>query len=200
MDPKESEIMPTLKEQIMFISRGSMVRRFHQHVQLLPDTDARHSHGVAMFCVLLCQGNPTKELLMAALTHDLGEQTWGDVPAPTKRAMRGGSFDLDAKEAETLLANGFENDLTDGERRTLKLADALDGMLACCRELAIGNRTLVWIYNKWLVWLSEDFAPLTDREQEVLRAVDAVWKNASDRPDAGYLDNSATREAVIAKG
>jgi 5'-deoxynucleotidase YfbR-like HD superfamily hydrolase len=187
----------TLKDQVQFISRGGMVRRFHQHPQLVQDTDGRHSHGVAMLCFLLSGGEPSRELLIAALTHDLAEQTAGDVPAPTKRAMRNSGFDLDGYETIILRANGFENELTPKEHRTLKIADALDGMLACCRELAMGNRTVVWIYRKWVIWMTADFTPLSDEEQKIVGVVDDIWRDVLNRDDAGYRDNAVVDGATL---
>jgi len=183
-----------LTEQIKFISRGSMVRRFHQHPQLVQDTDGRHSHGVAMLCYLLSLGEPSVALLMAALAHDLGEQVAGDVPAPTKRKMRAveGGLDLDEYEREVLsnydLDFGFL--LSAAEQRTLKLADALDGILHCARERAMGNRTLTWIAEKWKLWLRNDFGPMSVTEDAVLKSVLNIWNETITESGAGYEDNT----------
>lgn len=189
--------LKSVKEQVQFVSRGSLVRRFHQHPQLAADTDGRHSHGVAVLCALLREGEPSAHLLMAALFHDLAEQAVGDVPAPTKRAMRaqGSSFDLDAYEQKILDKYGFHVTLTPAEQRTLKLADALDGMLACAREIAMGNKSVWFMFQKWLIWLRSDFGALSDREQTMLDAVNFIWADATDRPDAGYNDNSEVSDA-----
>ena len=180
--------MKTIAEQLQYISRGSMVRRFHQHHQLVQDTDGRHQHGVALIATLLCDGAPSQELLLAALTHDLPELVSGDVPATTKRVLRSTNFDLDKYEANINAHHGFNTTLTDIERRTLKLADGLDGMLACCREVAMGNRTVVWVYEKWLTWLSADFGELSTQEHAVLAAIQDIWYAARNGYNAGYTE------------
>jgi 5'-deoxynucleotidase YfbR-like HD superfamily hydrolase len=188
VDLKESEVV-MIYDQVKFISRGSVVRRFHQHPQLVDDTDGRHSHGVACLAALLCEGAPSANLLMAALFHDLGEQIAGDVPAPTKRHIRA-TFDLDLYEAHILRVKGFEVTLEEAELRTLKLADALDGMLSCARERAMGNRTVHWVYTKWLLWLSTDFGALSSTELEAVNAVKSIYQESWSRPDAGWDDKT----------
>lgn len=189
--------MTTLTEQLQYISRGSMVRRFHQHHQLVQDTDGRHSHGVAMIAALLSNGEPSAALLIAALTHDLPELVSGDVPATTKRVMRSGSFDLDAYETSINKHYGFPGELTDKELRTLKLADGLDGMLQCTREVAVGNRTVVWVYEKWLSWLQADFGELTAAEQAMLSAIEIIWKNVRNSYNAGYTEPLGAAECRV---
>lgn len=133
---------------------GGSVVRYHTRPGIKPDTDAHHSHGVIMFCELLSGGqrpmmgaSASANLLMAAATHDLGEQKVGDVPAPAKRAL---SLSVMLGQYEDAVLQRYSLDyaqyLTEAEQVVLKLADCFDGMMYCCRELALGNR------NSLLVW------------------------------------------------
>jgi 5'-deoxynucleotidase YfbR-like HD superfamily hydrolase len=147
----------TTKDRLQFIMEGGSVVRYHTRPGIKPDTDAHHSHGVAMMCSLLAgedADGATKAsayLLMAALTHDLAEQAASDVSAPTKRRVPGLQKQLHDYEAEILEHYGFnyEDTLTGVEKTTLSLADSFDGMLYCCRELALGNRSVLLVWRRW---------------------------------------------------
>lgn len=148
--------MSEMKEKIQFIMDGGNVVRFHTRPGLVPNTDAHHSHGVAMLCSLLAGSDEegrTKarvELLMAALTHDLAEQVTGDVSAPAKRLLGFGG-EVSATEARILSDYGlnYEALLTKEEGSMLKLADCFDGMLYCCRELSFGNKNVLLIWRRY---------------------------------------------------
>lgn len=149
-----------MKEQLQFLMEGGSVVRYHARPGIKPDTDAHHSHGVAVLCSLLAppdeEGRTTASamLLMAALTHDLGEQAASDMSAPAKRAL-GISEQLHDFEAGILTQYGFyyAQYLDATERAVLKLADCFDGMLYCCRELALGNRSVLLIWRRWCTYV-----------------------------------------------
>src|ERR1035437_1123263 len=64
----------TVHQQIQFIIEGGIVERFHTRPGIKPNTDAHHSHGVAMLCYIMWEGYGgdaiRTELLMAALSGD----------------------------------------------------------------------------------------------------------------------------------
>ena len=150
-----------MKEVLQFIIVGGAVVRYHTRPGIKPDTDAHHSHGVALLCALLSpsvQGRTTASatLLMAALTHDLGEQKTGDVSAPAKRIL--GVRDQLAMAEKTELYRYelcYENLLTPEEKAILTLADSFDGMLYCCRERALGNKNVALIWRNYCKYVSE---------------------------------------------
>lgn len=171
--------MKTVKQQLKFIHKGGTVVRFHLHVGHVLDTDARHSHGVAMLVYLLSGGNPSANVLMKALCHDLAEQVVGDIPAPAKRAL-GIEELLENYEDSVLARYGLDFQVTPEEARMVHLADALDGMLYCCREVALGNRTLKPVFEKWQKWIAADFQDKTEVEEEVIKAVMEIWDESTD--------------------
>lgn len=144
-----------VKDVLQFIMEGGSVVRYHTRVGIKPDTDAHHSHGVAMLCSLLCDKyeNGTTQasayLLMAALTHDLAEQVASDVSAPAKRLL-GIRDQLHDLEQGSLRAYGldYEQHLDDEEKVVLRLADCFDMLLYCCRELSLGNRNVLLIWRR----------------------------------------------------
>ncbi len=169
-----------LVERINYVYQGSWVTRFHQHIGHRLDTDARHSHGVAMLCYFLTNGSPSAQLLMAALTHDLAEQEVGDIPFPAKRNL-GIREKVNAAEAASLAAAGLTFELTEEEELLLSVADSLDGMLYCAGEAALGNRTLSGIYDAWRNVLKQQCGGLNDTQREVVAAVQQIWESSNAR-------------------
>lgn len=106
---------------------GGSVQRYHTW-PMPPQNVGNHSYGVAMIVQRLwpeCR----KELLLAALQHDLGEQELGDVPAPAKWRAPQFFAHLNEAEAKARLDMGFsphEEELTAHERQVLKIADILE--------------------------------------------------------------------------
>jgi len=168
--------MKTLKDRIQWAHNGGRVVRFHQHIGHRMDTDARHSHGVAMMTLFLSEGIPSSNLLLAALSHDLAEQCVGDVPFPTKRSLPGLREHLDGVERDWLRRYDLDFPLTEDERHILSLADSLDGMLYCASEAALGNRTLHVVYVKWLAVV--EGAGRTAVQTEAINAVIDIYKES----------------------
>lgn len=185
---------------LSFISEGAAVERFHSRPLLQRVTDGHHSHGVAMLCYVLTEGEASAELLMAALVHDLAEQAASDVSAPAKRAM-GIREKLSKFEGEMLgqFALRFDNQITPAEKRILSIADQFEGMLSCCRERALGNKFVDLMFSKWIRWTSEE--ELTEWEKEVAEAILALWqKAAGGGPDFDVFEHlPAAREVGCLK-
>jgi hypothetical protein len=185
---------PTIKDRIQFVHEGGAVVRFHQHIGHVLDTDARHSHGVAVLCYFLTDGAPSVNLLMAALSHDLAEQVVGDIPYTAKRNISGLKATCDAMEQEVLSKYGLSFTLTEAEQRTLRLADALDGMLYCCHEAALGNHTtLRRVYAKWLEGLRVNDGSCNDLERSIVRAVERIWDESNDLQGPQYTISTECR-------
>lgn len=142
---------------IDFIYMGGAVRRFHTLPIHKDDTVSQHSFGVAWFCWLLTSKRPSAGLLMAALAHDLAEQHTGDIPAPAKRAL-GIKEQFDTFEDEVLLANGmlnFNDALTMADKRTLKIADCMDGAMRCIHEVRMGNEFMRKPLQRFISYIEE---------------------------------------------
>ena len=162
-------------DTIQFAYEGADVRRFHTRPGLRPNTDGQHSWGVALLVWLLTGAVPRAEVLLAALTHDLGEHVVGDVPRPTKIFLElGNSLDRLEDGARAKYGLDFHELLTPAEARALKLADTLDGMLWCAREAGLGSKMTRVMYYHWYENIKA-FKPLSLREAEVVDAVSATW-------------------------
>ena len=185
----------TIKEQIFFLQEGGWVERFHTRSGIKPDTDAHHSHVVAMLCYMLTAAEisdeitemPSAHLLMAALTHDLAEQVASDVSSPTKRLLNLGDR-LGRVENGVLGVFGFDFKelLTIEEKHILSLADSLAGLLYCAHEAALGNKLIRVPGIKFLRYVSETYlecAPANDlikrkRVHDVVTAVTEIYKES----------------------
>lgn len=139
--------------KLKFILAGAHVRRFHTRPTLAVETNGHHSHGVA--CILnLLYPDCRKELIIAALYHDLAELEAGDIPAPTKRET--GIRDV-IKEYEKKLhdAAGLPMpELDEEEERRLQLADSLHGAIFCLEECQRGNdHVMKPMFLKYLTYI-----------------------------------------------
>ena len=144
-----------LAQQIETWRRGLLVRRYHQRFTHEPDTVGKHSAGVALFVNMI---DPTarKELILAAISHDLGEVELGDIPAPTKRALDAKSkAALDRIENEVLDSLGHGYELTGDEHLILKIADYCDGLCYSTEELRRGNKDLYQVGANYSAYLLE---------------------------------------------
>lgn len=163
-----------MRAQLEFITNGADVQRYHTVTTLTPETVGHHSHGVALICLLL-EPLASRELLRAALVHDLAEQHVGDVPSPAKRTL-GFAEQLDSLEQDILRRElgGCERELTAAEQRTLKLADLAQGALKCAREVELGNRRMRAVFNRYLAY-AESMIP-HGAERELFDSIQEIGK------------------------
>lgn len=115
--------------------RAGFTRRWHSNPDLSDTTDyvAGHQGRVAILVSVL-EPDASRALLLAAITHDQGETAAGDLPAPIKRDMVNVAAQLDAVERAEIAAQfGDLPDLTEREKRLLKLCDWLDAWLWAMR-------------------------------------------------------------------
>lgn len=157
-----------MRTQIEFILAGSEVKRYHTVTTLREETVGHHSHGVAMLCQML-DPNASRELLLAALMHDLAEHQTGDIPSPAKREYGIGQ-QVDELEDRLLSAAGLEfPHITPSESRTLKLADIAQGALFCARELSLGNRKIRLVFDRYVSYAESMI--LMGRERELFNII-----------------------------
>lgn len=168
------------KEIVDFILRGSLVRRFHTKDTIKEDLVGRHSHGVAMLCFLLTDGDAGRDLLMAALVHDLGEQKIGDIPSPTKRALGKAMDAIYEMENAALASAKLRFTLTSSEEDILNIADCLDGMLHCIRERRLGNEDIGDIFHRYSEYVTVivEWNPMLVRGRawDIIQEVRSLWR------------------------
>ena len=160
-----------LINKLEFIRKGGMTKRYHTKNTINANTVAHHSFGVAWICALLTEGQPSVNLLLAALSHDLAEQVTGDISSPTKRKFPVMAEMIQAMESETLELHdlNYECLLTNSEKRLLKMADCLDGALFCISEMELGNKGMHDVYRRYCQYIGQ-LEP-TGKEHRIFCAV-----------------------------
>ena len=134
------------------IRKGLNVKRFHTTVRIQEETVGHHSANVAAILLRL-EPDCSRDVLVAALMHDVDEVYTGDVPAP---------FKWDNPDAKHALAVGGMDyvdkhdipypHLSEHDANLLKLADMADLVLSSLEELNRGNR-----YAKELITNGQNF-------------------------------------------
>jgi 5'-deoxynucleotidase YfbR-like HD superfamily hydrolase len=130
--------MVSLFEKIRYVDDAGRVKRYHTE-DIDPQLVNSHSWGVAQL-VRAIYPDFSKELLCAALDHDLEEKRTGDIPYPTK-------VDFPAlREILLVVENAVREELdiysplAKHETHILKAADGLELMMYCLAQMRRGNR------------------------------------------------------------
>lgn len=150
------------------------VKRYHTHELLKEEKVGQHTFNMLNILMIVTDRNLSRNLMMAALVHDMGEYETGDIPSPVKRASPELKPILDDIEDRAMRAAhvGFYPQLTPWEHKLLKFADNLDGLLKIIDELKLGNKTVRWVGERYLSYLRtmEDLGPtmnsLVDEAEE----------------------------------
>ena len=165
-----------IREQILFLRKGAETERFHTVRRIHSETVGHHSFGVAWFCILLHPVQPSSDLLIAALSHDVAEHEVGDLPAPTKRQLH-------LREAFAQIENSFilqmslpNPKLNEEEQRILQFADVFDGMMSCVRERQFGNQTIEICYRNFSSY-AEELNP-QQIEALIFEEIQQLWREA----------------------
>lgn len=158
-----------MRKRIEFFLDGAETERYHTIRTLQRETVGHHSHGVAMFVVLLGGG---EDVLRAALFHDLAEHILGDIPSPAKKKYGIGE-QVNELEEQLLKGVHFSTELGDTSRRMLKFADIFQGMAFCTREVKMGNAKLASVFYRYKTY-AEELMPF-GVEREIFDALMESW-------------------------
>lgn len=142
-----------LANKFNFIIEGGETERYHTVRTLYKETVGQHSFEVALYCYLMVE-KPSVNLILAALMHDLAEHQTGDAPSNAKRKYNLRS-QYKAIEAGIMQDIGLVVPLTEAEERILKVADYIQGMSFCVREMQMGNRKMKVIFDRYSSYFDE---------------------------------------------
>lgn len=160
-----------MRNTLDFIIAGSEVVRYHTVTTLQRETVGHHSHGVACL-VLLLEPLAGRELLIAALHHDLAEHQTGDIPSPAKREYGIGE-QVDELEKRLMRLAGLPwPSLMPHDQRILKLADIAHGALFCVREMSLGNQRMLAVFNRYMSYAHQML--LVGRERELFNLIEEM--------------------------
>jgi 5'-deoxynucleotidase YfbR-like HD superfamily hydrolase len=142
------------------IRSGGAVKRYHTVPTVGEQTVAAHSWGVAVLLIRILPGC-SKQLLIAALFHDVAEKWTGDIPADAKWREPEVSTLLKRVERDVERALDIDIMLTDEERIILSACDRLELLWFCVEQARIGNQNMYVVYNRVIDWFNEHFAAAT---------------------------------------
>jgi len=134
---------------------GNAVKRWHTRRMLTSDSVGEHTANV-LAIIFALDSHPSRNLLQAALYHDIAEQWTGDVPATAK--WRSGRLKqaCDALEEEMMLENSIQVPRLETEEwLTLKWADMLELLYRCFDEIELGNSTMHKVFNTGVEYLGK---------------------------------------------
>lgn len=149
---------------MMDLRAAAQTRRYHTKQTIGHQTVAEHSYYVAMLCIEMCEGNPSIELLKAAMYHDLAEAETGDTPATAKWTSRPLKEALLRMEDHFNRKHGLEVELTERETLMLKWADCLELGFYCVDQMMLGNRHMKVIYENITEFMERSLPPLIEAE------------------------------------
>jgi len=135
------------------------IKRFHTARLIQGETVAEHSFNLVNLIMIVTNGNASRNLILAAITHDLGEYAVGDIPSPIKRALpKEVAHQIDLREEGAVqdihpCMKGIF--LAPAEAFLLSLADKLDGLLKCIDELRMGNRRITTAGDNYCNYIIE---------------------------------------------
>lgn len=158
-----------MRKRIEFFLDGAETERYHTIRTLQRETVGHHSHGVAMFAVLLGGG---EAVIRAALFHDLAEHVLGDIPSPAKKKYGIGE-QVNELEEQLLKGVGFSAELGDVSKRILKFADIFQGMTFCTREVKMGNTKLAAVFYRYKTY-AEELMPF-GVERDIFDSILEMW-------------------------
>lgn len=161
------------------IRNGNNVKRFHTTSRTQEETVGHHSANV---CGIMLRINPdcSRDLLVAALYHDVAEYYTGDVPSPFKWDNPDVKVGLDGGEEAYLKAHNIPQPqyLTVEDIQLLKLADMMDLILSSLEEAGRGNQSaldLVENGGKYITGMGLDYDTLLLCD-EMVREVKLQWR------------------------
>lgn len=143
-----------IQDSIASLRAGGKVKRCHTLQTITTQTVAEHSWGVA---ILLQKFFPesSKQLLLAALSHDIAEVLTGDIPADAKWMFKDLKNITEMIERQYNEQLGIDYHLTDEEKHILKLCDLLELLLFCVEEIFMGNKNMIPIAHKLIKVMDE---------------------------------------------
>lgn len=110
--------------------RATFTRRWHSNPDLAHTVDPVGGHSCRVAIIIdHIWPNCRKEVIMAAITHDLAETLTGDIPQPAKAKSQTLSDELTSLEHFWNYNNGIIYDLSEGEWLKVKIADRLDAWM-----------------------------------------------------------------------
>jgi len=119
---------------------AAKIKRYHTAIIVGEQNVGEHTYGVCQLVRHFTNDNWSKELMCAALDHDVLEFYTGDMPHPTKKMFPDLKAALDVIEDDLREDHLMAYSLTEEERVILRCADLLESAQFGLYQLALGNQ------------------------------------------------------------
>lgn len=188
----------TRMERMLLLRKGGDVVRWHGEVWTGPrQTVGHHTFGVLLLLFDIAPDSIAPCLIQAALYHDLAEQIIGDIPAPTKWALR--DFGKAVSDLESGVLRRLKVDtggLTLWDRQLLKVADFLEVCFAATEQYLRGNITSLMLFRR-LEKVGQQILESENAPQKALslyHELRSIWMRAREK-QGGILCTVASLDA-----
>lgn len=163
-----------LLKQIKMAREAGSIKRFHAVRTIKEETIGEHSFNMVNLVMILTEGKASRELILAAITHDMGEWAVGDIPSQIKKALPPElRIEVDKREYDAIRTiHPILPGLDETDLHLLKLADNLDGLLKCIDELKMGNQHVIPCGERYCGYIQDlvEHDPLYRLEAECIIA------------------------------
>lgn len=181
--------MGLVSKLVDLVLDGSAVERFHTWPTIKSNTVGAHSFGVAWWTALIYEMQPSVNVLLYALSHDLAEYHTGDTPANVKWEHPDLAAELQKVESLELKrqsAGVLPRAVTEEEKTVVSVADSLDMLAFAVQETRLGNRRMNVVSLRVLQSLHEKLPkllPFSKRLNEtavlLTEILEARWRQAN---------------------
>jgi len=149
---------------------AAKIKRYHTAIIVGEQNVGEHTYGVCQLIRHFTGGNWSKQLMSAALDHDVVEYYTGDVPHPTKKMfveMRSCLYDIE-KDLKAEL--NMDYGLSEEEQVILRCADLIEAAQFGLYQLKLGNqygRQIVGAIEKAFLAMDSGKVPQAARDMLV---------------------------------
>lgn len=161
-------------DRVLLWRKCQVVKRFHALPVIRNQRIDEHSFGAMAIAVFL-DPEVSANTMKAIMFHDHAEFFTGDIPAPAKHMNPALRLQLQSVEndIDKYLCSDYE--LDSRGQMTLKLADALEGLLYCFEERMLGNRNVDVVFGTYALFVRDLTAdadgPVVQRAVALARVV-----------------------------
>lgn len=160
-------------ERLALGRKAQGIIRFHMEPTLVMQTVGAHTFGLCLLLIELTDNACSVNLLKAALFHDVAEAKIGDTPSPALRDFPFLKQAYKDAEAQIEAVYNLNIDLTEDEKRLLKLADRMELAFFALEDIDRGSRRALGIVRRVLDSIDADklVNQNSGAEMEVMEAI-----------------------------